>query len=328
VADVFEGPKELVTATEGTLPVRVFRRFVGHSGPNQATLIAWNLLTAIFPIALALAAIVGFVVRAAGITEDAIARQVVAVFPTDVGAQDAALRGIDALANRTAVFALLALVGFVWTASGLFGAMDEAFAVVFGTRPRPFVRQKGMALAMMGLFAIMALLSAGTSTLVPLANRIPELPLALTHGLVTRTVQVVVGVVSGFVLFFVIYFVVPNRRQDARRVLPGALFAGVALELLSQLFPIYIALNPGINQYGRSFALLFVLLTFAYLLGVIAILGADLIAELDPPRPRSEASPTPERTAAFERPMGPAQRAAFGAAGLLIGLKLGGRRRT
>jgi membrane protein len=135
-------------------------------------------------------------------------------------------------------------------------------------------------------------------------------------------IQAGVGTASSFVVFFVIYLVVPNRRQRASAVWPGALFAGVATELLSQLFPLYIALNPGIDQFGRDFALLFVLMTFAYLLGVITILGADIIAVLDPPPTKPTAEPSPAR------PPGRVRRAAFGAAGLLIGLALGGRRGT
>ena len=84
-------PRRLVSASEGLLAVRVVRRFIAHGGGSQAVLIAWNVLTAIFPIALALAAIGGVVLRLAGVTPDAIARQVIAVFPADVGAQDAAL---------------------------------------------------------------------------------------------------------------------------------------------------------------------------------------------------------------------------------------------
>jgi membrane protein len=309
---VARGRAVVVRAAE-LFPVRVVRKFAAHSGGNQAILIAWNALTAIFPIALALAAIGSLVLSVAGVTPDAIARQVVALFPTDTGAQDAALRGIDALRHQAILFAVLALVGFLWTGSGLFGSMEEAFGVVFQTPTRHFVRQKLMALGMMGLFAILALLAVGTSALLPLLDQILGLPISVKHGWTAVVVQGSIGVVSGFLLFFVIYFVVPNRRQRLRDVLPGALFAGVALELLSQLFPIYIRLNRGINMYGRQFALLFVLLAFFYILGVITILGADIIAVLDPP----ERSTEPDRSARQRpAPMGRLRRGAYGAVAL------------
>jgi membrane protein len=173
--------------------------------------------------------------------------------------------------------------------------MEEAFGAVFRTPPRPLLRQKLMALGMMGLFAVLALLAVGTSALVPLLPDVPSLPLSLRPGPARAVLQVCVGVLSGFLLFFAIYFVVPNRRQRPSRVLPGALFAGVAFELLTQLWPAYIKLNEGANRYGSQLAFLFVLLTFSYFLGVITILGADVIAVLDPP-------PDPGRAARSEQP--------------------------
>lgn len=320
--------RALVGRAAGLFPVLVVRRFAEHNGGSQAVLIAWNALTAIFPIALAVAAVGGLVLSVAGVSPDAIARQVVALFPNDLGAQDAALRGIDGLRHQTLVFALLAMIGFLWTGSSLFGGMEEAFAVVFKTPVRPFARQKLMGLAMMGLFAVLALLAVGTSALLPLLRDIPGVPISATKGWTGAVIQVFVGVVSGFVLFLVIYFVVPNRRQRARCVLPAALFAGAALELLSQLFPTYIRFNRGINMYGRQFAFLFILLAFFYALGVITMLGADIIAELDRPRgdppgqPASAGQGTPKR-------MGRVRRAAFGtvAAALALTLALGRRAR-
>jgi membrane protein len=320
------GGRAFVGRAAELFPVRVVRRFVEHSGGSQAILIAWNALTAIFPIALAVAAVGGLVLSVAGVTPDAIARQVVALFPTDVGAQDAAIRGIEALRRQTLVFALLALVGFLWAGSTLFGSMEEAFGVVFQTPSRPFLRQKLMGLAMMGLYAVMALLAVGTSALLPLLRYIPDVPISVTKGWTAVVVQVFVGFVAGFVLFFTIYFVVPNRPQRPRYVLPAALFAGAAFELLSQLFPTYIRLNRGINMYGRQFAFLFVLLAFFYALGVITMLGADMIAVLDPPQPRSQEEPA--RQEAPRRGMGRLRRAAFGALALALALALGRRTRA
>ena len=321
------GGRALEGRAAGLFPVRVVRKFAAHNGGSQAVLIAWNTLTAIFPIALAVAAVGGFVLSVAGVTADAIARQVVALFPTDIGAQDAALRGIDALRRQTLLFALLALAGFLWSGSSLFGGMEEAFGVVFQTPSRPFLRQKLMGLAMMGLFAILALLAVGTSALLPLLRDIPDIPISLTRGWTAAAVQVCVGVVSGFVLFFAIYVVVPNRRQRPRHVLPAALFAGAAFELLSQLFPTYIRLNRGINMYGRQFAFLFVLLAFVYALGVITMLGADVIALLDAPAPDRPAEPSHSGQPAPRR-MGRMRRAAFGALALALAVVVGRRSRS
>lgn len=310
------------------LPVRVVRKFVSHSGANQAVLIAWNYLTSVFPIALALAAIGGLVLNAAGITAATFAERMGSLMPEDLGTQKALIEGINSLQKQTGLFALLALVGFIWTGSGLFGAMEEAFAVVFGTKPRPFVRQKLMAVLMMALFVVLALVAVGTSAIVPLLNQIPNLPIPLTHGDTQYILQVVVGVMAGFVLFFAIYMVVPNRRQRISGVLPAALFAGVAFELLTQLWPLYIRLNQGgLNRFGSQFGFLFILLAFFYFLGLITVLGADINAVLDAQPAAREAGQTEAPQRPLPKPMGRARRAALGAAALLIGVVAGRRSR-
>jgi membrane protein len=318
--------RTLATRAAQLLPVRIIRKFAEHGGPSQAVLIAWNALTAVFPIALALAAIGGYVLTRAGITPQTLAERMGSLFPTDLGTQKALIEGMNSLQHQTGLFALLALVGFLWTGSGLFGAMEEAFSVVFQTPTRPFLKQKLMAVVMMGLFAVLALLAVGTSALLPVLSDIPGIPISLTNGDTGYVVQVAIGVVSGFVLFFAIYTVVPNRRQRLGRVLPGAVFGGIAFELLSQLWPLYIELNAGgINRFGSQFALLFLLLAFFYFLGLITVLGADIIAVLDPPEPVSE---TPTEHPGSPRPIGRVRRAAFGAAALLIGIAAGRRSRA
>lgn len=308
-------------------PVRVVRKFIDQGGPNQAVLIAWNSLTAILPIALALAAVGGLILNKAGFTGQTIAERMGSLFPTDLGTQQAVIQGLNSLQEQTGLFALLALVGFLWTASNLFGAMEGVFAVVFETPSRPFLRQKLMAVLMMAIFIVLVVLAVGTSALLPLLNSIPGLPISLTEGDTGYYyVQVAIGVVAGFVLFFVIYLVVPNRRQRPWRVLPAAVFGGVAFELLTQLWPIYIRFNQGgLNRFGSQFALLFILLAFFYFLGLITVIGADITAVLDPPR---EPEPIPETADPGPKPMGRFRRTALGAAALLIGVAAGRRQRA
>lgn len=275
--------KGLAGRATAAFPVRVVRKFIEDDAPTQAVVIAWNGLLAIFPIALALAAVGGFVLTRAGLTQHAIEAAVLSMLPSGADAQESALDAINAFQHRTGVFALVALVGFLWTASGLFGAMEKAFARVFHTSERSFPRQKLMSLAMMGIFSVLALLGVGTSALVPLLDQIPGVPISLTTGSLGVVLQVVIGTVSGFLLYLAVYYVVPNRRQRLRGVLPAALVAGVAFEALTLVFPLYIRFNQGINMYGRTFALFFVLLAFFYFLGMITMLGAEINAVIDPP---------------------------------------------
>ncbi|HKB35751.1 MAG TPA: YihY/virulence factor BrkB family protein [Gemmataceae bacterium] len=269
-------------------PVRVVRKFLDDGGGNQAVLIAWNALTAIFPIALALVAVGGLILGLAGISADSISKLVANLFPPDQ--QQTALDAINGVKQRSGLIGLIAFFGFLWVGSGLFGAMEGAFAIVYETDGRPFVRQKLMALAMMGLFTVLALVAVGSSTALAFLGQFPQL-----SGLAGAALGYAVSVLAGCLLFLVIYFVVPNRRQGLRNVWPGALFAGVAFNLLTLLFPIYIQINKGINQYGKTFAFLFIMLTFFYVFGLITMLGAEINAVLEEPQDDASATPHDQR---------------------------------
>ena len=259
------------------------RKFLADGGGNQAVLIAWNALTAIFPIALALVAVGGLFLGLAGISADSISKLVANLFPPDQ--QQPALDAINGVKQRSGLIGLIAFLGLLWVGSGLFGAMEGAFAIVYETDGRPFVRQKLMALAMMGLFTVLALVAVGSSTALAFLGRFPQL-----SGPVGAALGDTVSVLAGCLLFLVIYIVVPNRRQGLRNVWPGALFAGVAFNLLTLLFPIYLQINEGINQYGKTFAFLFIMLTFFYFFGLITMLGAEINAVLE--EPQGDASAT------------------------------------
>ena len=59
-----------------------------------------------------------------------------------------------------------------------------------------------------------------------------------------------------------------------REVLPGALLAGVLIEALSLVFPLYAKIAGSFNTYGAQFALFFLLATWFYLLSQLVLLGA------------------------------------------------------
>src|SRR5947209_756322 len=118
--------RALTGSADGAFPVLVVRKFVADDGANQATLIAWNALVAVFPLALALAAVGGALFSETGLGTARIYRAVLAVLPQDASTQADVRRAIAGLSHVKGLFALIAVVGFYWTASGLFGAMQHA----------------------------------------------------------------------------------------------------------------------------------------------------------------------------------------------------------
>jgi len=172
--------------------------------------------------------------------------------------------------------------GLIWSGAALFNAMQSAFAVVYQTRPRDFLRQVLISIAMVVLFTVLAGVSLVTSSLLSVVQSLPFIPGFLNNPAAALALQLLLGVAAGCLLFGAIYYVVPNRRQELRKVWPGSLVAGVLFELLTLLFPLYLRLTGSSNTYGKTFGLVFLFMTFAYFFGLITMLGVELNSVLYP----------------------------------------------
>lgn len=264
-----------------SVPGRVALKFINDQAPNWAVIIAWNALFAMFPIVLFMTALLGLALHLFGVTSDKIYTTALSVIP-DPDTQKEVIAALGGVKSQTGLLFIVGLVGLLWGGSALFGAMEQAFSIIYHTKPRDFVRQKLLSFGMVFLFTLLAGLAVASSAVLPALKHIPNLPSVLTGGVATFMLQAVVGVVAGFILFATIYFVIPNRQQEFKRVWPGALVAGVLFEAVTLLFPAYLELNKGINQYGKTFGLFFILLTFFFFLGLITMIGVEVNSVLYP----------------------------------------------
>jgi uncharacterized BrkB/YihY/UPF0761 family membrane protein len=115
------------------------------------------------------------------------------------------------------------------------------------------------------LMMVMLVVAVG---LTVAANAIAALfPFAWATGFVIGA-AVMVG------LLVLLYRFVPNRTFRARDVVPGALLAGVLIEVFTLGFPVYARLAGGFNTYGAQFGLFFLLAAWFYLLSQLILLGA------------------------------------------------------
>jgi membrane protein len=265
-----------------SVPGRVIRKFLEDQAPNWAALIAWNALFAMFPIVIFAASLLGFALRTFGAANDAVYRTIFSIIPGDPKQQAELFNAVYGVKSQSGVLFIVGLVLLLWGGSALFGVMEQAFAMIYHTRPRDFVRQKLIAFGMVFLFTILVGVAVATSALLPALKHIPNIPEFLYSGAAAFILQVLVGITAGILLFGSMYYVIPNRKQQFAKVIPGALVAGVLFELITLLFPLYLSLNKGINQYGATFGLFFVLMTFFFFLGLITMIGVEVNSVLYP----------------------------------------------
>ena len=265
-----------------TVPGRVIQKFLEDQAPTWAALIAWNALFALFPIGIFAASLLGFALRMFGEANDAVYKTIFSAIPSDTQQQTELLKAVGGVKSQSGVLFIVGLVGLLWGGSALFGAMEQAFARIYHTRPRDFIQQKLIAFGMVLLFTILVGIAVATSALLPALKHIPNIPEFLYSGAAAFILQMLVGIIAGFILFASIYYVIPNRKQTFSKTIPGALVAGILFELVTLLFPLYISINRGINQYGATFGLLFLLMTFLYFLGLITMVGVEVNSVLYP----------------------------------------------
>ena len=260
-------------------------------GLNFSGMLAYNYLTAIAPILLALLAIAGLVLGTLSpATYDSFVHGLSSRFPAGLGGSF--VNGaLTSLRKDAGVLLIIAIVTAIYSGSRLFVALDNIFAVIFRVDVRPFLKQNIMAVLMMLLFLVLAPLSFFASS-VPAAVLSFVLPSGIqSNGFVLTAEGFVGGVIVGFILFAAIYYVVPNRKLTWKTVWPGALTVSVLMNLFEVLFPIYQRLFLKNAGFGSAAGLAIVILIFLYYVGVITILGAEINAWVSGLRPLGKTLP-------------------------------------
>ncbi len=248
---------------QGWLPVRVVMAFGASQASNYASALAFNAMLSMFPLILGVLAIVGLAVRDPA-TEAKVQMLIVQSFPTSGTQQNDLIQALHSVKQSAGWFGVVSIAGLLWSASGIFASMEFVFAEIFGIQQRDMIRQKLMGFVMMIVLVAAVALTVGANTvaaLIPLSS-------------FSWVSSFIVGSLVMMLLLVLLYRLVPNRSYQIRHILPGALLAGVLIEVLSLAWPLYANISHGFNTYGKEFALFFLLAAWFYLLSNLILLGA------------------------------------------------------
>lgn len=135
-------------------------RLTEHRLTEQATIIAFNIIYSLFPLALSLAAIGGYVYRG-GEARAGLLHAVNAAFPAQVAREMAQV--INTAGNNSGLLGTIGFLSLFWTGSNLFTAMETSLARIFAARSRGIVYQRLVAFLMIPEFSALLILSAAAS---------------------------------------------------------------------------------------------------------------------------------------------------------------------
>jgi membrane protein len=277
-------------------PARLLQAYGTTQAGNYAGSIALSMFMSMFPLMLGVLAVVGLVIHDPA-TQRRMTEALLSFFPSDAaGALGKALTGVK---QHSGLLGIIGLLGMLWGGTSTFTTMEWALDRMFGAQQRDFVRQRLMALVMTALFVAVILLSVGVNSALSVAKEVPFLsPLA--------------GLVIWVLFMLAIYRVVPHRTFLLSEIWRGALLAGVLMEVLSLLWPLYTHFTHDFGTYGATFALFFLLATWLTFLSQLILLGAvanrlalgEPVAEgpLADPGSRNVATPEAEAIEGRRRP--------------------------
>ncbi len=241
-------------------PARVMHAYASARAGDYAAGLAFNLVMAMFPIALGLLAALGLV-ESSGPLHAQVETVLLHAFPPD--AQRQVGQTLMGVRQNVGWLAGASVVGLAWSATSLFGSLEFALNGIHQAPTRSFVRSRLLGLRMMLVLFLAISVTVGLNSAIELDATFAFL-----------------APIGGFLIMFGlllwIYRVVPNRALSLRAVWPGALLAAASIEVLALAFPLYVRLTHRLTTYGRGFGLIFVLVTWAYFLSQLVLLGAVL----------------------------------------------------
>lgn len=256
---------------------------------QQGSAIAYRMLVSIAPLAIVLVAILGLVLRDETLRDDLV-DTIVDWLPFDAQGGQQVEDAIVAIASPASLLGFLGLLAFLWTATGLMGAIRIGLETAMGVQERrPMVRGKAfdalLVIGTAGLVIVMAAASTVGELVLGLLGDVASrfgLALPLVGWSAGRVIQVVVLV--GVVL--VLFRFVPDRRLPLRDLLLGAIATAVMMLAISLGSSV---LFGGASELSVVYGSLAAVLTFLYAVYLSAcalLLGASFAAALgEPPGP-------------------------------------------
>src|SRR6266568_2586348 len=262
----------LQAVQKDTRPLREFiTKFNNDWSMNLSAALAYNLLMAIFPIALAILAILGLVLGSLSPTEySTLQGQILTALP--ISMPPSTVQSLTKqLANASSILGIIAVVLALFNGSRLFILMEGIFGIIYHVRQRTVIKQNLMAFGMLILFIL----------LIPIMAFASALPAVVLSILPKNTLLAFLGGILGvfiasYILFQAIYMVVPNQHISFRNSWLGAVVAAIALDIYLTLFPLYVHFVG--NGPAASLGAGILLLIFFYYFAVILLLGAQVNA--------------------------------------------------
>lgn len=269
------------TAEKDVKPLQQFlTKFNNDWVMNFSAALAYNLLMAIFPIAIAVLVILGLVLN--NLNPQAyhtVETQLMHAFPGTLSSKGVIDSINIQLKRASGLLGIIAIVLAIFNGSRLFILIEGCFGIIYHVRQRKVIRQNLMAIGMLILFIILIPIMVFASSLPTFAVTVLQrtsLSGLFTNGFVAFLVGIIGSFIASFILFQAIYMVVPNQHISWKHSWLGSVIAAALMVIYLTLFPLYV--SHFLTGYAASISTVIILLIFFYYFAVILLLGAEVNA--------------------------------------------------
>ena len=256
--------------------IRTFKRFGEDDGGPNAAALTYYFFFSIFPMMLFVGSLLGLITFLSADLKEDILRAGLDAAPLmrDLLTPD----GLQILQDKRSQLALVALVMALYAGSGVIVALEHALNKINRCEGQlSFIQKRVRSFKFLALFAVGGLVSLALSSLAKFIGDVAELGVV---GSVGGSVMAYAGAIAvATALFAASYKVLPTCDLSWSDVLPGAVTAAIAFEVLKYVGGAYLAQGQAVrNDTFGAFATAAALLVASYLLAQVTLVAAELNA--------------------------------------------------
>jgi inner membrane protein YhjD len=253
--------------------VETVKTFSRDDGGSYTAALTYYMFFSLFPILLFSASIVGFLTAGneelrksildAGLSSVPLLRDVLSP------------AGLEAIEARRGALALTGLFMSLYAGSGAIVALEHALNRFSGVRAEPnWVQKRLRSLKFLGMFGVAVLVSLALGGLAGFAAEIFSPNVHLLVGLLLGHVT---GFLVGVLIFASAYRFLPAVDVGWRDVLPGAVTAALAFELLKEFGALFLERGGAAREATFGvFAISAALLVACFLMAQVTLMAAEL----------------------------------------------------
>ncbi len=243
--------------------IRAFGRYTADAGDRQAAAVTFFGFLSFFPILALATSVLSYVLGPDAV--DTVVEQVDAYAPGL--ADQLELREILSADRAAGVAGLVGLLGLLYSGLGWVDALREAVRAIWHhnvTEGNFLVKKLKDVVILLGLGATLLVsigISAASGAFSDVALEVVRLDDSVVATVVTYLLGIVLGLLTSTAIFLFLFWRLPKVQSPFRRVLKGALLAGVLFEVLKRVGALYIERTTENPIYG-AFAVIVGLLVW------------------------------------------------------------------